>query len=147
VAHGQHPLITASDLLSSAARRLLPRVLDAVDGKELWRFQTGASISSGAVTYTIGSEPYVAVLSAGPASVRQLDHRGRHPVGLQARRAFKSRSGSSEEPTPAPLAFRRPVGGTAARHARSGEHDPLARSNGTATSTPTPRTGAMVRRT
>ena len=146
VAHGQHPLITASDLLFVGRPDGLLAVLDAVDGKELWRFQTGASISSGAVTYTIGSEQYVAVLSAGTGipygnSITEGDFLWAFKLGG----AYKSASGSSEKPTPAPLAFRRPVGGTAASTLVPANTILLARSNGTATSTADATgTGAMV---
>ncbi|MEP7283107.1 MAG: PQQ-binding-like beta-propeller repeat protein, partial [Rubrivivax sp.] len=65
MAHGQNPLITGSDLLFIGQQDGVFSALDAVNGKELWRFQTAGGIDSGAVTYTIGSDQYVAVLSDG----------------------------------------------------------------------------------
>ena len=47
-AHGQGPLSTASDLVFVGQFDGNFLALDAVTGKELWRFQTGAAISAGA---------------------------------------------------------------------------------------------------
>jgi len=146
VAHGQHPLITASDLLFIGLPDGNFIAMDAVDGKELWRFQTGASISSGAATYTIGGEQYVAILSAGTGipygnSITEGDMLWAFKLGG----SFKTASGSSELPTPAPLAIRRPVGGTAASALVPQNTILLARSNGTATATAdSTSTSAMV---
>jgi alcohol dehydrogenase (cytochrome c) len=43
-------------------------VLDAVDGKELYRFNTGGPIGAGVVTYEIAGRQYVAVASGSPSS-------------------------------------------------------------------------------
>jgi quinohemoprotein ethanol dehydrogenase len=130
VAHGQHPLITAGDLLFIGMPDGNFVALDAVDGKELWRFQTGASISSGAATYTIGGEQYVAVLSAGTGipygnSITEGDLLWAFKLGGN----FKTASGSSEMPTPAPLNIRRPVGGTPVEGSTVGNTIYLARTN------------------
>jgi quinohemoprotein ethanol dehydrogenase len=114
VSHGQSPLLTATDLLFIGMPDGNFIAMDAVSGKELWRFQTGASISSGAVTYTVGGEQYVAMFSAGTGipygnSITQGDMLWAFKLGG----GYKTASGSSELPTPAPLAMRRPVGGNA----------------------------------
>ena len=146
VAHGQHPLITSSDLLFIGMPDGNFIAMDAVDGKELWRFQTGASISSGAVTYAIGGQQFVAILAAGTGipygnSITEGDLLWAFKLGGN----FKTASGSSELPTPAPLALRRPVGNTAASALVPPNTVLLARSNGTATATAdSTATGAMV---
>ena len=101
-AHGQSPLITAGDILFIGLPDGYFYALDAVDGKTLWKFQTGAGITAGAVTYTIGSDQYVAILAEG-------DKLWAFRLGG----SFKTTSGSSEAPTPAPFVVRRAVGGGA----------------------------------
>jgi quinohemoprotein ethanol dehydrogenase len=146
VAHGQHPLITGSDLIFIGLPDGNFIAMDAVGGKELWRFQTGASISSGAVTYTIGGEQYVAILAAGTGipygnSITEGDLLWAFKLGG----SLKTASGSSELPTPAPLAIRRPVGNAAPSALVPPNTVLLARSNGTATATAdSTSTGAMV---
>ena len=112
--HGQGPLSTASDLVFVGQFDGNFLALDAVTGKELWRFQTGSAISSGAITYTIGGEQYVAIFSAGTGipygnSITEGDSLWAFKLGG----TYKTASGSSEDPTPAPLRIRRPVGGSA----------------------------------
>ena len=68
--------------------------MDAVNGKELWRFQTGAAISAAPITYTIDGEQYVAIFSGGTGipygnSVTEGDS----PVGVQAGRQLQDRVG------------------------------------------------------
>jgi glucose dehydrogenase/plastocyanin len=146
VAHGQQPLITASDLLFIGLPDGNFIALDAVSGAEMWRFQTGASISSGPATYTINGEQYIAILAAGTGipygnSITEGDMLWAFKLGG----TFKSASGSSELPTPAPLNLRRPVGTTAASTLVPANTILLARSNGTATATAdSTATGAMV---
>ena len=84
-----------------------------ITGKELWRFQTGAAISSPPITYTINGEQYVAILRGRHRHpVRQLGHRRATCCGRSSSAArYKTASGSSENPTPPPLTIRRPVGG------------------------------------
>ena len=43
-------------------------VLDAENGKELYRFNTGGPIGAGVVTYEIAGRQYVAVASGSPSS-------------------------------------------------------------------------------
>ncbi|HWM44330.1 MAG TPA: PQQ-binding-like beta-propeller repeat protein [Burkholderiales bacterium] len=112
--HGQGPLSTASDLVFVGMFDGNFLALDAVTGKELWRFQTGAAISAGAITYAIGGDQYVAIFSAGTGipygnSITEGDSLWAFKLGGK----YKTASGSSEDPTPAPLTIRRPVGGNA----------------------------------
>jgi len=114
LAHGQAPLTTASDLLFIGQFDGNFLALDAVTGNELWRFQTGAAISGGAVTYAINGEQYVAVFAGGTGipygnSVTEGDSLWAFKLGG----TYKTASGSSEDRTPAPLVIRRPVGGNA----------------------------------
>lgn len=114
MSHGQGPLSTASNLLFVGQVDGNFLAMDAATGDELWRFQTGSGINAGPITYTIDGEQYVAIFAAG----------GTNPYGNSVTRgdalwAFKvggtyvTASGSSEGPTPAPLAIRRPVSGSA----------------------------------
>jgi hypothetical protein len=92
---------------------------DAATGKELWRFQTGVSGSSGVISYMAGGEQYIAVLAAGtsiPYNPPTGDTLWAFKLGgnaLYKDAAGNVVSGSSEAPTPAPLVLRRPVGGSA----------------------------------
>ena len=92
-------LVTATDLLFIGLPDGNFIAMDAVSGKELWRFQTGASISSGAATYTIGGEQYVAMFSAGTGipygnSITEGDMLWAFKLGG----SYKTASGSSELP-------------------------------------------------
>ena len=112
--HGQGPLSTASDLVFVGMFDGNFLALDAVTGKELWRFQTGAAISAGAITYAIDGEQYVAIFAAGTGipygnSITEGDSLWAFKLGG----TYKTASGSSEDPTPAPLTIRRPVSGSA----------------------------------
>ncbi|HEX5959387.1 MAG TPA: PQQ-binding-like beta-propeller repeat protein, partial [Hyphomicrobiaceae bacterium] len=111
--HGQGPLSTASDLVFVGQPDGNLLALDAKDGDELWRFQTGASISAGAITYMIGGEQYVAIFSGGTGipygnSITEGDSLWAFKLGG----TYKTASGSSEDPAPAPLRIRRPVSGS-----------------------------------
>ena len=120
-AHGQHPLVTASDLLFIGDPAGWLHAMDAVTGNELWKFQTGFAISSGAITYTIDGEQYVAVFASGTGipygnSITEGDSLWAFKLGGSAKytdAAGNVVSGSSEAPTPAPLDIRRPVSGSA----------------------------------
>jgi quinohemoprotein ethanol dehydrogenase len=132
MAHGQAPLTTASDLLFIGQFDGNFLALDAVTGKELWRFQTGAAISAGPITYTIGGEQYVAIFAGGTGipygnSVTEGDSLWAFKLGG----GYKTASGSPEDPTPAPLVIRRPVGGSAVEGSTVNNTVYLARSNRT----------------
>lgn len=120
-AHGQSPLITAGDLLFIGQPDGMFYAMDAVDGKTLWKFQTHGDIEAGAVTYTIGSDQYVAILSQG-------DRLWAFKLGG----SYKTESGSSEMPTPAPFVVRRPVSGAAVEGSSVNNTVYLARANRTA---------------
>ncbi|MCR5864160.1 PQQ-binding-like beta-propeller repeat protein [Aquincola sp. J276] len=145
VAHGNHPLVTASDLL------FINRVdgwlmgLDAQTGEELWRFQTGAPSASGVVTYTVGGEQYIAMPAmAGTQPYAQqgqgaavwafkLGGKAVYTTGPRSNPVVVS--GSSEAPAPVPIAnLRRPVNNTPATGLPANTIY-LARSDGTATAT------------
>ena len=112
MAHGQSPLSTASDLLFAGQPDGNVVALNAATGEELWRFQTGAGISSAPITYTVDGEQYVAVFAGGTGipyggSVTRGDALWAFKLGGR----YRTESGSSEAPTPAPLTIRRPVAG------------------------------------
>jgi glucose dehydrogenase/plastocyanin len=130
--HNQSPLSTASDLLFVGMFDGNFLALDAATGKELWRFQTGAAISAGAITYAIDGEQYVAIFSAGTGipygnSITEGDSLWAFKLGGR----YKTASGSSEDPTPAPLVIRRPVGGNAVEGSTVSNTIYLARANRT----------------
>jgi glucose dehydrogenase/plastocyanin len=120
-AHGQHPLVTASNLLFIGDPAGWLHAMDAATGEELWKFQTGFAISSGAITYMVDGEQYVAVFASGTGipygnSLTEGDTLWAFKLGGTARYTDAGGnvvSGSSEAPTPGPLAIRRPVGGSA----------------------------------
>jgi glucose dehydrogenase/plastocyanin len=131
--HGQSPLSTASDLVFVGQFDGNFSALDAVTGKEVWRFQTGAAISAGAVTYTINGEQYVAVFTGGTGipygnSIAEGDSLWAFKLGG----TYKTASGSSEDPTPAPLTIRRPVSGNAVEGSTVNNTVYLARASRTA---------------
>jgi outer membrane protein assembly factor BamB/plastocyanin len=142
--HGQSPLSTESDLIFVGQFDGNFLALDAVTGKELWRFQTGAAISGGAVTYTINGEQYVAVFTGGTGipygnSVTEGDSLWAFKVGG----TYKTDSGSSEGPTPRPLTIRRPVSGSAVEGSTVNNTVYLARASRT-TDTATARDGVAA---
>jgi alcohol dehydrogenase (cytochrome c) len=107
LAHGNGILTTASDLLFIGQPDGNLLALDAHNGAELWRFQTGAAISASPVSYEIDGEQYVAIYAGGTGI----------PYGNSAPRgdylwAFKV--GGSEPPAATPTApeVRRPVSGS-----------------------------------
>src|SRR5207248_1817578 len=57
-------LTTASDLLFTGGREGFFQVLDARDGKLLWKVAAGAEIAMGPMTYSVSGKQYVA-FSAG----------------------------------------------------------------------------------
>lgn len=108
VAHGNGILSTASDLLFIGQPDGNLLALDAQDGTELWRFQTGAAISASPVSYEIDGEQYIAVFSGGTSI----------PYGDSAPRgdrlwAFKVGGAVTAAATPTPPVVRRPVSGAA----------------------------------
>lgn len=107
LAHGNGILTTASDLLFIGQPDGNLLALDAHNGAELWRFQTGAAISASPVSYEIDGQQYVAVYAGGTGI----------PYGNSAPRgdylwAFKVGGTEPPAPTPAPPEVRRPVSGS-----------------------------------
>lgn len=79
VAHGNGVLTTASNLLFIGQTDGNMVAMDATNGRELWRFQTGVAISATPITYEIDGEQYVAMYAAGTGipygnAIRSGDH-------------------------------------------------------------------------
>ncbi|GAA5067803.1 outer membrane protein assembly factor BamB [Thermocatellispora tengchongensis] len=80
--------------------------LDARNGRELWRWQTGAAVSSSPIAYEIDGEQYIAVYAGGTGI----------PYGNSAPRgdhlwAFKVGGRVPPAATPPAPVVRRPVSG------------------------------------
>jgi len=108
LAHGNGILATASNLLFIGQPDGNLLAMDANDGSELWRFQTGAAISASPIAYEIDGEQYVAVYAGGTSI----------PYGDSAPRgdrlwAFKVGGTVQPPATPTPPVVRRPVSGSA----------------------------------
>jgi len=106
LAHGNGVLTTAGDLLFIGQPDGNLLALDAHNGTELWRFQTGAAISSSPIAYEIDGEQYIAVYAGGTDI----------PYGNSAPRgdflwAFKLGGTLAPAATPTPPVVRRPVSG------------------------------------
>jgi PQQ-dependent dehydrogenase (methanol/ethanol family) len=106
LAHGNGILTTASDLLFIGQPDGNLLALDARNGEELWRFQTGAAISASPISYEIDGEQYIAIYAGGTGI----------PYGNSAPRgdnlwAFKLGGKLAEAPTPPAPVVRRPVSG------------------------------------
>ncbi|GAA4089406.1 PQQ-binding-like beta-propeller repeat protein [Nonomuraea soli] len=106
MAHGNGILTTGSDLLFVGQPDGNLLCLDARNGRELWRWQTGASVSSSPIAYEVDGEQYLAVYAGGTGI----------PYGDSAPRgdhlwAFKLDGTQPPAATPAPPVVRRPVSG------------------------------------
>ncbi|HET9139054.1 PQQ-binding-like beta-propeller repeat protein [Actinophytocola sp.] len=106
LAHGNGILTTAGDLLFIGQPDGNLLALDARNGHELWRFQTGAAISSSPIMYEVDGQQYLAVYAGGTGI----------PYGDSAPRgdflwAFKLGGSVAPAPTPPPPVVRRPVSG------------------------------------
>ncbi|GAA0910913.1 hypothetical protein Vau01_067190 [Virgisporangium aurantiacum] len=106
LAHGNGILTTASDLLFIGQPDGNLLALDARTGRELWRFQTGAAISSSPIMYRVGNDEYLAVYAGGTGI----------PYGNSGPRgdylwAFRIGGRLDPVPAPAPPVIRRPVQG------------------------------------
>ena len=104
LAHGNGILTTASDLLFIGQPDGNFLALDAKDGDELWRFQTGAAISASPIAYEIDGVQYIAIYAGGTGI----------PYGNSAPRgdklwAFKIGGNLPPAATPTPPVVRRPV--------------------------------------
>jgi quinohemoprotein ethanol dehydrogenase len=117
-AHGQGVLVTAGDLLFVGQPDGMLYGLDAHNGKTLWKFQTDNDIEGAVTTYSIDGVQYVLAISEG-------DKLWAFKLGG----SYKSASGSSEMPTPAPFVVRRAVSGSAVEGSTVGNSVWLARPN------------------
>ncbi|WP_433046099.1 PQQ-binding-like beta-propeller repeat protein [Dactylosporangium sp. CS-033363] len=122
LAHGNGILTTAGNVafIGQPDGNLL--ALDAENGRELWRFQCGAAISSSPIMYEAGGEQYLAVYAGGTGI----------PYGDSAPRgdllwAFKLGGIVPPAPTPRPPVVRRPVSGGPVEGAAVGNKVVLAR--------------------
>jgi PQQ-dependent dehydrogenase (methanol/ethanol family) len=106
LAHGNGILTTSTDLLFIGQPDGNLLALDARNGRELWRFQTGAAISSSPIMYRAGGREYLAVYAGGTSI----------PYGNSAPRgdylwAFEIGGDMGPVPAPPPPVVRRPVSG------------------------------------
>jgi alcohol dehydrogenase (cytochrome c) len=106
LAHGNGILTTASDLLFIGQPDGNFLALDAKDGDELWRFQTGAAISASPITYEIRGEQYIVAYAGGTG----IPYGNSAPRG-DALWAFKVGGRLPPAATPTPPVIRRPVSG------------------------------------
>lgn len=128
LAHGNGILTTAGDLLFIGQPDGYLLALDARNGRERWRFQTGAAISSSPISYEIDGEQYIAVYAGGTGI----------PYGNSAPRgdflwAFRLGGGVAPAPVPRPPTVRRPVSGGPVEGAVVGDTVVLARTYDAAT--------------
>jgi len=65
MSHGNGIMTTKSDLLFVGLPDGNFLALDATTGEELWRFQTGASVSAAPASYEIDGEQYIAIYAGG----------------------------------------------------------------------------------
>ncbi|GAB4051260.1 outer membrane protein assembly factor BamB family protein [Catellatospora paridis] len=130
LAHGNGILTTAGDLLFIGQPDGNLLALDARNGRELWRFQTGAAISSSPISYEIDGEQYLAVYAGGTGI----------PYGNSAPRgdhlwAFKIGGTVAAAAAPPPPVVRRPVSGGPVEGSAVGNTVVLARIYNPATGT------------
>ena len=107
LAHGNGILTTGSSLLFIGQPDGNLLAMDADNGNELWRFQTGASISASPVTYQIDGEQYLAVYAGGTSIPYSDAPRGDYLW------AFKVGGTVAQAAAPIPPLVRRPVSGNA----------------------------------
>jgi quinohemoprotein ethanol dehydrogenase len=146
VAHGNSPLVTASDIVFINRIDGWLLALDAATGDELWRFQTGFHSASGVVSYMVDGEQYIAMPAMagtqpyGQAAAGQgaavwafkLGGKAKYYTGTRANPTFVS--GSQEAPSPPEIVnLRRPTGNATSVAGVPPNTIYLARSNGTAT--------------
>jgi alcohol dehydrogenase (cytochrome c) len=130
LAHGNGVLSTAGGLIFIGQPDGNLIAMDAAGGRELWRWQCGAAISSSPITYEIDGEQYLAVYAGGTDI----------PYGASAPRgdflwAFKIGGKVRPATTPAPPTVRRPVSGTAVEGSAVNNTVVLARTYDPASST------------
>lgn len=102
-ANGQGILTTATDLMFTGQVDGNMLALDALSGRELWRFQVGAGVNGSPMTYVANGVQYVAVF-AGGSTLPYTDT----PLG-DGLWAFKVGGTVAQAATPTPPSLRRPV--------------------------------------
>lgn len=107
LAHGNGILTTATNLLFIGQPDGNLLAMDAESGSELWRFQTGASVSASPISYQIDGEQYLAVYAGGTSIPYSDAPRGDFLW------AFKVGGTVPPAPAPVPPQVRRPVSGSA----------------------------------
>ncbi len=102
LAHGDGILTTKGDVmfLGLPDGRLLG--LDVMNGKALWKFQTGAGVQTSPITYEIDGEQYIAVL-AGGGGIGYISPKGDDLW------AFKIGGHVAEAKTPVPPSIKQPI--------------------------------------
>jgi plastocyanin len=130
-AHGVGVLTTKGDIAFIGQPDGYLLAFDAETGEELWRFQTGAAISSSPITYQVRGEQYVALYAGGTGI----------PYGNTAPRgdylwAFKLNGRLPPAETPTPPYQRRDVSGSPVEGSTVGNTVLLARTSAAATATP-----------
>lgn len=103
VAHGNGILTTASNLLFIGQPDGNLLGMDALNGRELWRFQTGAAINASPIAYEINGEQYIAVFAGGSGLPFSDAPRGDYLW------AFKVGGKVPPLPAPVPPALRRDI--------------------------------------
>ena len=106
LAHGNGILTTPGNVMFIGQPDGLLLGLDVKDGKELWKFQTGAGVHSSPITYEVDGEQYIAVF-AGGNGLPYNSPRGDHLW------AFKLGGKLPEAATPEPPPVRQPILGNA----------------------------------
>jgi glucose dehydrogenase len=130
-AHGVGVLTTKGDLLFVGEPDGNLLGLDAATGEELWRFQTGASISASPVAYQINGEEYVAVYAGGTS----IPYGSSIPKGDNLW-AFKLNGTVAALPAPPPPYVRRPTSGSLVEGSTVGNTVLLAVTSASPTATP-----------
>src|SRR3954466_2765317 len=128
MAHGVGTLTTKGDLAFIGGPDGWLLAMDTRTGEELWRFQTGAAISSSPIAYEIDGEQYIAVYAGGTGI----------PYGNTAPRgdnlwAFRVGGPLPQAATPTPPYQRKDVSGNPVEGATVNNTVLLARTSGTAT--------------
>ncbi len=131
VAHGNGILSTAGNVLFIGQPDGNVIGMDATNGRELWRFQTGSSINASPISYEIDGEQYVAVFAAGTG----IPYGTGGVNGVQTGDylwAFKVGGTVPQAATPQAPSVRRPVAGNAVTGASVNNTVLLGRSSATA---------------
>jgi glucose dehydrogenase/plastocyanin len=103
VAHGNGILSTASNLLFMGQPNGELLAMDALNGRDLWKFQTGAAINASPIAYEIDGEQYIAVFAGGSGLPFADAPRGDYLW------AFKVGGTVPPLPAPVPPALRRDI--------------------------------------